>query len=353
MLTRLGSALLVIIACCQYGSSGAVAQTVTIQSNSQFGHGFIFRHGTQCYVIMPKHVAGGKRRVTVYSAAPVLHSGALVDTPFWAGIDLALGVVRGPVEDRCTRTLEYFDTAASPENGAAVQLLRLRQSGEIERVDMVVTKGDYLTLEARVNGSNAELFKGTSGAFLFVGDIPIGMVTKALSDKDGLFMRVEEIQMNIERRLNRRAGFVATTAPASRTQTSPKNSLPFVLKSVTLPPTFPDFGEENMQGQGSYVFDLTQPNRLAFKIVGDQAVSLSRVRILSNPDADYALPRGVRVDVSSQPDGSRTRSFLAGDMGPDGLFDSNRQPSLVRWVYITVTGGWQTGPIGIDQVIFE
>lgn len=299
---------------------------------------------------MPKHVAGGKRRVTVYSAAPVVHSGALVDTPFWSGIDLALGVVRGPVEQRCTRTLDYFASAASPDNGATVQLLRLRQSGEIERVDMVVTKGEYLTLEARVNGGSAELFQGTSGAFLLAGDAPVGMAIKALSDKDGEFMRIEEIRMNIERRLNRRAGFAA---PESQGSSPPKNSLPFVLRRVTLPPTFPDFGEENLQKTGSYVFDLTRPNRLAFQIEGDQSVSLSRVRIRSDPDADYALPKGIRIDVSSQPDGSRTRSFLAGEMGPDGLYDETRQPSLVRWVFITVTGGWQNGPIGIDAVSFE
>lgn len=346
-------ALLLVVTFIQSGLSTADAQTVSIQSKEQLGHGFIFMHGSQCYVIMPRHVSGDNRRVTVYSAAPVVHSGALVETPFWMGIDLAIGVVRGPIETRCKRTLDDLLPRTAPETGVTAQLTRLRPSGEVENIDMVVTKGSYLTLEARTKSDKQELYKGTSGALLFSDGVPIGMATKALSDNVGLFMRTEEIHMNVERRLNRRAGFAMAMPPQPRNTVPVKNSLAVSLESVTLPPTFPDYGEENLLSGGSYVFELTRPNRLAFRIKSDEAVALSRVRIFADPAADYALPKGVRIDVSSQPDGSRSRSFLVGDMGPDGLYDAVRQPSLVRWIYITVTGGWEAGPIGISGVAFE
>jgi len=355
MIKRLISIILATVACLQIGFTPADAQTVAIQSNDQVGHGFIFKHASQCYVVLPRHLVEGQRRVKVFSSAPVVYSGAVVDTPFWDGLDLAIGVVRGPIMERCTRTLDYFSSPKSTADGSVVQLLRLRESGEIERVNMIVTKGDYLTLQARITEKDKELFKGTSGAFLFAGGTPIGMVTDNLteSDTEGLFIRMEEIHMNLKRRLNRRAGFVSPTASETQDFSSTQNNLPMNLISVTLPPTFPDFGEENLLGPGSYVFELTRTNRISFQVTGDEAAILSRVRIKSNPAAPYTLPKGLRIDVSSKLDGTRPRSFLDGEMGLDGLYDATRQPSKVRWIFITVTSGWDNGPIGIDTIEFQ
>lgn len=175
------------------GFTPALAQAVTVQSGDEFGHGFMVRQGSTCYVLLPKHVAAGQRRVTVFSAAPVVHSGALVETPFWDGMDLAIGVVRGAIEKRCTIELSSLDISAQPESGARTQLLRLRQSGEPERVEMLVTDSQYLTLEADIADGKSELFKGTSGAFLFAENKPLGMVIEALSPTKGRFIRIEEI----------------------------------------------------------------------------------------------------------------------------------------------------------------
>jgi hypothetical protein len=330
------------------------SQTVTVKSGDELGHGMLLKHGSTCYVLTPKHVTNNKRRVTVFSSAPIVHSGALVETPFWDGMDFAIGVVRGPVEEKCTTTLDDLSSKLTAASGRHAQLLRLLPSGEIERIDMSIINTGYLTLDARIEEGSSELFKGTSGAFLFDGDKPIGMIVEALSATEGRFIRIEELHLNLARRLNRKAGFQAAASNSTPVANSDHgDNLPLEFVRASRPPIYPDVGEANMLGDGSYVFDLPRPNRIAFKIKSPGAVALSNVRVFSDVDAEYAIPRNIRIDVSSAPDGNRPRFFGAAEMGPDGIFDFSRAPTLARWVFITVNDAWENGVIGISAVRAE
>lgn len=336
------------------GFTPAFAQAVTIQSGDEFGHGFMVRQGSACYVLLPRHVAAGQRRVTVFSAAPIVHSGALVETPFWDGMDLAIGVVRGAIESRCTVELSSLNVSAQPENGARTQLLRLRQSGEPERIDMLVTDSQYLTIEAEFTDGKSELFKGTSGAFLFAGNTPLGMAVKALSSTKGRFVRIEEIYQNVARRVSRRAGFsVADASAPTMTPDDADAGLAFRVVDATLPPIAPDLSESNIDGPGSYVFRLTRPNRIAFQTAEGGTVSLSQVKLLADTDSGHAVPRHIRIDVSSSPDGQRTRHFYSGEMPPDGILLAKAQPTLARWVFVTISSGWDSSQIGLDSISFQ
>jgi hypothetical protein len=335
------------------GFTPALAQAVTVQSGDEFGHGFMVRQGSTCYVLLPKHVAAGQRRVTVFSAAPVVHSGALVETPFWDGMDLAIGVVRGAIEKRCTVELSSLDISAQPESGTRTQLLRLRQSGEPERIEMLVTDSQYLTLEAEIADGKSELFKGTSGAFLFAENKPLGMVIEALSPTKGRFIRIEEIYQNVARRVSRRAGFSIADADTPATTADDDAGLAFQLVSATLPPITPDRSESNLDGSGSYVFQLTRPNRMAFQAAGGKTVSLSQVRLRADTESGYAVPRDIRIDVSSSPDGQRTRPFYSGEMPSDGVLVAKAQPTRARWVFVTVASGWDSSRIGLDAISFH
>jgi hypothetical protein len=237
--------------------------------------------------------------------------------------------------------------------GRRVQLLRLRPSGDVERIEMSVTSSDYLTLEAQIEDGSAELFKGTSGAFLFDGEKPIGMIVQALSSTEGRFIRIEELHMNLARRLNRRAGFQTSAVVKPAVASDATSGIPLEFVSATQPPIFPDVPETNMLGDGSYVFELPRPNRIAFKIKSPDAVPLSKVQILSDVDAEYATPRNIRIDVSSSPNGKRPRFFGAAEMGPDGVFSFSRNPTLARWIYVTVSDAWESGVIGIDSISAE
>ncbi|MFN4153899.1 MAG: hypothetical protein ACK4HF_04545 [Paracoccaceae bacterium] len=325
---------------------------MTVHSGDGHGHGFLVRQGATCYVILPKHVAAGRRNVTVFSAAPVVHSSALIETPFWDGMDLAIGIVRGAVEQRCLREVSDLKTSVQPENAGRVQLLRLRQSGEPERVDMIITDSQYLTLDAEITDGQSELFKGTSGSFLFAGDTPIGMVVEALSPTKGRFVRIEEIFQNVHRRVDRRSGYAAAIAPPQPPAvTEADGGLPFDLVSASLPPVSPELSESNLNGPGSYVFELTRPNRLAFKAKGG-AVALSKVQIRAEAEAGYGIPRTVLIELSNTEDGVRTRMPTSVEMAPDGLLDLALQQTT-RWVFITIGSGWDSATIGLDSVTFR
>jgi hypothetical protein len=289
----------------------------------------------------------------VFSAAPVIHSSAIVETPFWEGMDLAIGLVRGPVEQRCVRELSEFDTSVQPEAGARAHLLRLRQSGEPERVEMLITDSQYLTLDAETADGKTELFKGNSGAFLFSGDRPIGMVIETPSPTKGHFIRIEEIFRNLERRLDRRAGFAAADQPDVPAAETSEGALLFRFVDATLAPVDPDQSEANLTAPGSYVFKLTRPNRIAFKVDGPKAVAVSRVTILSSADAPAGLPRDIVIEVSSNEDGSRVRPFGAGAMMADGRLDIRRQATKALWVFVTVHSGWDSPVIGVDSIVIR
>lgn len=352
---RLAPILTAILVTFSFGSIPVAAQTVTVQSGDSSGHGFLVRDGTTCYLLLPKHVSAGSRSVTVFSAAPVVHGSALVETPFWDGMDLAIGVVRGAVAERCATELSQLDAKAQPETGAAVQLLRLRQSGEPERIAMMITDSQYLTLDAEVIDGKSELFKGTSGAFLFSGDKPVGMVIETLSSTEGRFIRIEEIFMNLQRRTERRSGFAAAAATPVQEPVEPEatTSLPFEFISASLPPIEPDQSEANLTGPGHYVFQLTRPNRLAFKVKGNTAIALSQIQLRSAPGGGHAVPRNVLIELSSTADGLRTRAAIPAEMGPDGILDLKLQPTIVRWVFITIGSGWDGAKIGIDLIEFQ
>jgi hypothetical protein len=331
----------------------ANAESVTIDNGSERGQGLVFREGRVCYVIMPRHVAGEGSKVTIYSGAPVLHSTAYVVRPFWSGMDLAIGTVHGAVEKRCTAKLSDLDNEAQPDTGARLQLLHLLGSGEAERIDMVVTRSEYLTLDAQFANEKNELFKGLSGSFLFDADRPVGMIIETPSATEGHFIRIEEIHQNVARYLARRAGF-SSAVGAVETVSDADASIPFTFVSATLPPISPEFSEENMAASGSYVFRLTRLNRIAFKAVGADAVTLSGLRINSEPGNETAgLPRDIQVDVSSAPDGVRIRSLFTGQMAPDGTLDLAFAGTRVRWVFVTIRSGWDRPEIGIESIVFR
>ncbi|MCQ0971983.1 hypothetical protein MLD63_16290 [Paracoccus sp. TK19116] len=327
------------------------AQTVSVQSNDQRGHGFLFRHLGTCHVVMPKHVANGQRRVRVFSSAPIENSGSVVDAPFWSGLDMAVGTIRGPLEERCTVSLDDLLPGREANEGAVLELLRIRESGEIERLPMVVTKGNYLTFDAETRSSDVNIFKGTSGAFVFDGDQALGMAVEALSETSARFIRTEEIHMNLRRRLGRRVEPVPTGATESGTIEASPDDLDFKVMWTTLPPLYPDQGEENIGGDGSYVFNLSKPNTIALRLDEASVGPVSRILIQTSPDSEFSLPGDITVELSPTDNGTRRLPPRSATMGADGLLDVRLSPTLARWVYITVQSGQDSGSIAIDRVI--
>ncbi|MBN9890575.1 hypothetical protein [Salipiger abyssi] len=328
------------------------AQTVRVQSGDQFGHGLMFRFNDNCFVALPRHViVKDNPKLTVFTAAPVVHSLAWVTDPFWKDMDLAVAQVRGIVEDRCTRDLDWF-AEAHPEANSIGQLMQLSATGESRPTQMQITESGYLTFDARLAQPDAELRQGISGAFLMVGGKPVGMALRMASQTEGIFLRSEEIEMNLRRWLTRRAGLTVTEVPAAPTP-APVPLSRFEVVSAASAPVSPDMSEQNLIGPGRYVFAPDGPNRIVFRTRDGASAPVSGLHLTSDPEAGHALPRRIRVTVSSRRDGRGDRPFLTGEAGPDGILEQSRMATTAVWVFVTVLDSWDAGSVGIDEIAFD
>lgn len=327
------------------------------------GQGYMVTSGSGCYLLLPAHVAGEFPYVDVLTEAPIRVGQALVSRPFWTatdadgrilGIDLAIGVVRGPPSEACETPLERI---RPPDrlSEAAGDLVTILPGGQVERVAMVVTDTRYREFDAEVRTPGAELYPGRSGSFLFVGDAPAGMIVRAAEgDRTrGTFVRIEEIAMNARRWIaDQGVRFAADAAPEAVPQEA---GFAVRLVEASEPPVGPEFpAEATLVPEGAFVTAPTRPLRMVYAVEGSAAASLSRVRVTSDPQGGYALPRNLVIEVDSTPGRTRPRVFWSGQMAPDGLADTgSRTGTSVRWIILTVRDAWAPGPIGIGQVRFE
>ncbi|WP_372022180.1 hypothetical protein [Tistrella mobilis] len=339
-----------------YGTS-AFGQTVSVKNGEgENGFGWMFGQAGTCYAVMPRHVAGIFPRVTVSTAAPVQTGTGTVITPFWDGIDLALAVIRGIGTDRCSEQLDALDVDAAGRRAAEASLLRLTPTGEEERVPLRITQRGYLTLEGEILAGR-EISQGTSGAFAFVGETPIGMAYASADPRRATFMRSEEILINLHRFLNEQgAAYGAPPAGAIPPATGmpATGRLPLVVVRSSMPPVNPRYGPENLTGNGVFVYEGVPGARIVFGIATGNVAAVHRVRMTAPTDADYALPRTIIVQYSLDDEGQQFREWTRGQMAPDGLFDTGRMaPRNIRWIAFTILDAWSPGPVVIDEVIVE
>ena len=333
------------------GVTAAGAQTVSVTNGmGEKGFGWMFDHAGSCYAVMPRHVAGPFPKVTVTSAAPVANGQGTVIRPFWEGVDLALAVIRGGIEERCTETLDRLQPSRRARGAVEAQLHRLSPTGEEERIPLRITARDYLTLTGEVAGAGAEIYQGTSGAFAFAGIEPVGMAIQSDDPERAVFMRVEEIALNLGRFLQEQG---TAFAQESRSEVVPAEAggIPLRLVSASAPPVAPQFGPENTLGEGLYVFAPQRLTELLYKVDGDQAVAMSQVRLSAPMKGGYALPRRVLVMTSANPDQGRFLQWTGGEVAADGLYDTGPMGQRnVLWLKIRILDARSDGPLAVAEV---
>lgn len=329
-------------------SNFVYGQIVIVESGPETGHGFLTQHGSVCYLITPLHVTSTRRVATVKTAAPMRSATAIMEAPFWEGLDLAVGTVRTEgLGDYCRVPLTQLDQALAAENAEPLHLVRMLGTGEIERLPLEFQEATYLTFHASLARIEDDFFRGTSGAFAMAGDRPMGMVIETADGRSGRFIRIEEIHQNVGRWVQRSIR-LPTASIAQPVEMS--EGMRIVLHSVTQPPLSSDVVPENMLGAGTYVFPAGR-NQIIFRIPGVQPVGLSRIEVRSDPDADYALPKQIAVEISTAAEpNAGWRRFAESEMAPDGVFSINRSQQLARWVRITVKTAQEVGAIGVSAV---
>lgn len=339
----------------------ATAQSVRVQNGQgEWGFGWMFGHAGICHVVMPRHVAQpddapfAYPKVTVSTAAPVVTDGATIDAPFWEGIDLATAVVdAGPLDARCTASLSDLEPTRETRATTRASLVRVTGVGEVARHPLRVGDWEYLTFQGELMDDGASIAQGTSGAFAFVGDRPIGMALTSTGERQATFMRSEEIAINVGRRLAEVGQtFVGRRAAEDRAPIA-GDGIAVRAVSANLPALLPQYEAENVLGEGLFVAEPTGPLEITLRLGGDAAQAVRRVRMTA-PQEGYAVPRSISVLVDAGEGGHRFRPWTGGQMRPDGVFDTGLlAPRNARWVRLRITDAWGSGAVALDRVVVE
>lgn len=333
----------------------AAAQTVRVQNGmNQWGFGWMFTFGGNCYVALPEHVAGPLPKISVYTASPVVSDEATVQKPFWQDMDLAIAVVdRGALQSRCTATLEDLQATNRSRGSTQAWLHRVSESGEEERLPMQITRRGYLTLTAELTSEGDRIGQGSSGTMVYVGDTPIGLALEHDDPSRAEFLRAEEIAIHLSRYLTNR-GFQFLSAELETPAAQRKQpGLPVRSINANLAPTLPQHGAENLLGDGLFVFRPDLPPQIDIRLDGADPVGLGRLR-LSAASEGYSVPRDIVIQTDASEDGTRFRFWTQGQMTPDGVFDTGRlAPRNTRWVRILIRNSWSAGEVALDSVVLD
>lgn len=337
----------------------AAAQSVRIQNGlGEWGFGWMFRHSGACHVAMPRHVARPDDapfafpKVTVWSAAPVASDGATVSDPFWEGLDLATAVIdAGPLDDRCTATLADLAPTEAARRAERAVLVRLTATGEERRVPIRVLDRGYLEFTGELLGDGAAIAQGTSGAFAFAGDRPIGMAVTSDDAGRARFVRSEEIALNLGRFLAERGHVFSRADPTAIPVAG--EGLPVRSVEASAAPLLPQHGAENMLGEGLFVARPAGPLVITLRLDGEDAFAVRRIQMTS-PAEGHAVPRNVAIHLDAGAEGRRFRIWTQVQMRPDGTLDTGPLAARnARWVRLVVRDAWSEGPVAIDRVVIK
>ncbi|MBH0239518.1 hypothetical protein [Methylobrevis albus] len=333
------------------------ARAELVAVNGATGHGFVFTYRRHCYVILPSHVHGRKRRISILTAAPSATGDADIFRSFAPATDLSIGLVRPGFEPRCNDRWEDLPDRVDPLLDASDEgtLVRLSSTGLALHVPMAIVSRDYETFTAKPVGEEreAEIFQGISGAILRIDGQPVGMAIESGSVSEAVFLRIDAIRARLDRLLEGQgaaaevAGGPEAETPAAGAAASGQGCTPggLPLKSAVCnrEPVAPEFGCSNLVTGEAAV--LMPPGRfeMVVEIDRDDAVPVSEVSLAASPvEGESTAPKAVRIEIDSSASGRpRWRAFGTGDMTPFGAFLlRNGTAPYARRLKLTVEGTW-------------
>lgn len=317
------------------GSAAAVsgpAQAESVSINRNKGQGFAVSHQGNCYVILPEHVHGKGRALTLSTGSPPVVGEASVFHSFAPGMDLSVAYVTGGLEGRCKDRFadlpRNIDGLIGP-NGA-VTYVRVSAAGAVERVVARVISMLYETMEVEVaEASDATVFRGTSGAFVFAGDTPVGMIVRAPDDRHAEVLRIDAIVGRLQRLLAGGIGGAQANPgeepPATVVaQESGLGGKAAAITRCSAEPVSPDNGCWAMASGAAplIVPPGSVPLVIEIELDGDVASPVSLIRIRSDVNEGAATPpKTVLVERTAGGDRPAWLSFGRGDMSPLGSLE--------------------------------
>ena len=330
--------------------SGAAAQPVTVATSlGATGQGLLVRQGGACWLLTAAHLMAddGAFEVRLEGQPPVTGDGEAAQ-PFWEGLDLAIGFVRGGAGEACTLRLDEIARGTVSLSGTTrYRLAYVARSGAASYPGMRLTDvPDHKTFSADFS-RDARAFQGRSGAFLLDGERPVGMAYLADGENGHRFIRIEEITMNARRWLAERGdAFRGTAAPEPVPQ--PAGYELVVVESTLAPAEIGQDVSDVLEDGRPFLFRGN--GRIVLRVADGSLQKLRGLRILS--DGEEAVPRGISVDIDRRFEGPLDYNwFASGPMDPAGEFDTGlRAEREMRRIVISISSAWGEGPRRIDRI---
>lgn len=325
------------------------------------GVGLLVSHRGNCYVVLPQHVHGHSTAVTVYTASPSAFGDAQVLIDLKSVYDLSVAYVSPGLEHRCTDRWDDIgaDLSATLRDALANQtratLVRVSSGGAVEQVPMRIASYTLDTFQATVEGET-EIYKGSSGAILYLDGRPVGMAIRAADTEDGWFLRFDRIRADVDRLLDAQAdGLVAVRAAASEAGAGAcTSSVPIASVSCDQPPVAAKEGCSNIARGLPATFRAGHlPLTLEIAVEGDAPRPVSSVEITAARGEGYAVPKDVRATSKvTAGEGGSWLGFRAADMPPTGYLRlSNGRKPNVRRLRLVIASAWSPDkPLRIECI---
>lgn len=347
-------------------TSMASAEPVALKDG--LGQGLLFEHRGNCYVLFPAHVHPRGRSLNLFTGSPQAGGSAVVYFRR-AEADIALGVVSGSARDRCTRAFSKMPRDVSRQlTGARRAILeRVNSQGAIERLAMRIDEltwagatdssdapsglYQYLFASTDANAGEArEVYQGTSGAFLYVDDVPVAMVVTAPDATSVKALRIEELTRPIARWLDSGSfGALRADGPAA---TGPREGLDYQITEWSGQLADPELSPPGLaSGAAPFrVFPSGKSVSFVMQLSETEAVRVREI-VLSGPSDPnaFATPRRIVIDVDrSRPGSSAFQPYATVEMAP-GQQLAVPINTFARQLRVTVHSSWVTGlPIEIS-----
>ena len=326
--------------------SPAFAEPVSV--NRGTGLGYVFTHNGNCFLLLPEHVHGRQTRLTIATTAPsTIGEASLMQT--WApALDLSLFIVSGLSRGCDDRFVDLpRDLAPVLNGGDRAELVRVDAGGSELRDEMTIVAVDYALLSARlIDGDRAsEIFQGSSGAILRMGQTVVGMAVQSPDVTQATILRMDEIVAQISRKVTPYAvGTTVAAAPSASSGQCGPGTIAIAAITCSIEPLTPDLACSNLVGPGTGLaaFPAGTRPRLIVDLGVDEPIPLGQVSLIADVEEGlYAVPQNIVVEVSASAANPRWQRFGGADMSPLGTLDvSNGARPYARQVAVTIGSSW-------------
>ncbi|MCB1389206.1 MAG: hypothetical protein KDK12_08745 [Rhodobacteraceae bacterium] len=308
----------------------------------------MFREQGSCYVVFPRHVAD-RGILRVVGAAPASEASGVVTAPFWSGVDLAYAQISGMLTQRCLSSLDDLDRLAAGSVPHNLLLERISPTGEVTRDPLDVQDWEFLTFTARLSRQDGTIAQGTSGAFAFDGDIPVGMALESTDGNSATFMHASDIYLFVRRHLGRY--FAPEAASVAPEAAAPEPTLDLQLVAVGALSLAAGHEPERLFSEGSYAFDLAGPNRIVLATADGQPHAFRSIALRAETERPFTPPRDILLEFSPTADGRRFLMIGRYQVGQDGAFATPRMIARSGALFrVTILNAWDRAPIALDWI---